>query len=46
MTNFEFLSHNADYALFSGAAIEAEKVYTTHLLQCALSAAVRRWNWL
>ena len=29
MTNFEFLSHNADYALFSGAAIEAEKVYTT-----------------
>ena len=36
MTNFEFLSHNADYALFSGAAIEAEKVYTTSPAMCAI----------
>lgn len=36
MTNFKFLSHNADYALFSGAAIEAEKVYTTSPAMCAI----------
>ena len=36
MTNFEFLSNIADYALFSGAAVEAEKVYATSPAMCAV----------
>lgn len=36
MTNFEFLSSISEYALFSGAAIEAEKVYSTSPAMCAV----------
>jgi hypothetical protein len=34
MTNFEFLSSIPEYALFSGAAIEAEKVCSTSPAMC------------
>lgn len=36
MTNFEFLSSIPEYALFSGATIEAEKVYSTSPAMCAV----------
>lgn len=36
MTNFEFLSSISEYVLFSGAAIEAEKVYSTSPAMCAV----------
>lgn len=36
MTNFEFLSSISDYNLFSAAAIEAEKVYSTSPAMCAV----------
>ncbi len=36
MTNFEFLSSISDYTLFSAAAIEAEKVYSTSPAMCAV----------
>ena len=36
MTNFEFLSNIPEYALFSGATIEAEKVYSTSPAMCAV----------
>lgn len=36
MTNFDFLSNNTDYKLFSDAAIEAEKVYTSSPAMCAV----------
>lgn len=36
MTNFEFLSSITEYALFSGATIEAEKVYSTSPAMCAV----------
>ena len=36
MTNFEFLSRISDYTLFSAAAIEAEKVYSTSPAMCAV----------
>lgn len=36
MTNFEFLSKISDYALFSAAAIEAEKVYASSPAMCAV----------
>lgn len=36
MTNFEFLASIPEYALFSGATIEAEKVYSTSPAMCAV----------
>ena len=36
MTNFDFLSNITDYKLFSDAAIEAEKVYTSSPSMCAV----------
>lgn len=36
MTNFEFLANIPEYVLFSGAAIEAEKVYSTSPAMCAV----------
>ena len=36
MTNFEFLSDISEYALFSKAAIEAEKVFSTSPAMCAV----------
>ena len=36
MTNFEFLSSIPDYTLFSAAAVEAEKVYSTSPAMCAV----------
>ena len=36
MTNFEFLSQIPEYTLFSSAAIEAEKVYSTSAAMCAV----------
>ncbi len=36
MTNFEFLGNITEYALFSAAAIEAEKVYATSPAMCAV----------
>jgi len=36
MTNFEFLSSIPEYALFSNATIEAEKVYSTSPAMCAV----------
>ncbi|MGN1136198.1 MAG: hypothetical protein ACI4SF_08275 [Oscillospiraceae bacterium] len=36
MTNFEFLSDIPEYALFSKAAIEAEKVFSTSPAMCAV----------
>ena len=36
MTNFEFLASILEYALFSGATIEAEKVYSTSPAMCAV----------
>lgn len=36
MTNFEYLKNIPKYALFSGAAIEAEKVYVTSPAMCAV----------
>ena len=36
MTNFDFLSNITDYALFSAAAVEAEKVYATSPAMCAV----------
>ena len=36
MTNFDFLSKTEEYALFSTAAIEAEKVYSTSPAMCAV----------
>ena len=36
MTNFEFLSNIAEYALFAQAAIEAEKVYASSPAMCAV----------
>lgn len=36
MTNFEFLRARSEYALFSAAAIEAEKVYSTSPSMCAV----------
>lgn len=36
MTNFEFLANIPEYALFSSATIEAEKVYSTSPAMCAV----------
>lgn len=36
MTNFEFLANIHEYALFSSATIEAEKVYSTSPAMCAV----------
>lgn len=36
MTNFEFLGNITEYALFSAATIEAEKVYATSPAMCAV----------
>ncbi len=36
MTNFEFLKNIKEYALFSSAAVEAEKVYVTSPAMCAV----------
>ena len=36
MTNFEFLKGRPEYALFSAAAIEAERVYATAPAMCAV----------
>ena len=36
MTNFEFLSNKPEYALFSAAAIEAERVFATSPAMCAV----------
>lgn len=36
MSNFEFLRQKNEYALFSSAAIEAEKVYVTSPAMCAV----------
>ncbi|MCR4717891.1 MAG: DEAD/DEAH box helicase family protein [Lachnospiraceae bacterium] len=36
MTNFGFLSDKREYALFSAASIEAEKVYSTSPAMCAV----------
>ena len=36
MTNFEFLKGRSEYALFSAAAIEAERVYATAPAMCAV----------
>lgn len=44
MSNFKFLTSQAEYALFSSAAVEAEKVY--HSSPAMLPwAAGRRWSW-
>jgi type I restriction enzyme R subunit len=36
MTNFEFLKERREYALFSAAAMEAERVYVTAPSMCAV----------
>ncbi len=36
MSNFSFLENQPEYKLFSNAAIEAEKVYTTSYAMCAI----------
>lgn len=36
MTNFSFLQSKPDYALFSSACIEAEKIYATAPAMCAV----------
>jgi len=36
MTNFEFLKERSEYALFSAAAMEAERVYATAPSMCAV----------
>lgn len=36
MSNFEFLKEVKEYALFSSAAIEAEKVYASAPAMCAV----------
>lgn len=36
MTNFSFLEAITEYAMFSSAAIEAEKVYATSPAMCAV----------
>lgn len=37
MTNFSFLENKSEYALFSGACIEAEKIYSTSPAMCAVA---------
>ena len=36
MSNFEYLSSKPEYSLFSSAAIEAEKVFSTSPAMCAV----------
>ena len=36
MSNFEYLSSKSEYSLFSSAAIEAEKVFSTSPAMCAV----------
>lgn len=36
MSNFEFLTHQKQYALFASAAVEAEKVYVSAPAMCAV----------
>ena len=36
MANFTFLTEKREYALFSRAAVEAEKVYVTSPAMCAI----------
>lgn len=37
MTNFSFLENKSEYALFSDACIEAEKIYSTSPAMCAVA---------
>ena len=36
MSNFEFLKHTKEYALFAPAALEAERVYSSSPAMCAV----------